>query len=99
VNKTDGLFSGRILALARCGLLLQMELRGLSVCQSVMIVSPAKTAEPIKMLFEVWTQVGTRNHVLDGGSDAVVKGQFQGGKGALTPSCHSRKQLMATCNF
>jgi len=31
----------------------------------VMIVSPAKTAEAIEMPFELWTQVGPMNHVLD----------------------------------
>jgi len=35
----------------RCGLLLQMESRGLSVGLLVTFVSPAKTAEPIKMPF------------------------------------------------
>jgi len=49
-------FLCRIAALARCGLLLQMEYRGLSV----MTVSPAKTAEPIKMPFGMWTQVGPK---------------------------------------
>jgi len=29
-------------------------------------VSPAKTAEPIEMLFGLWARVGPRNHVLDG---------------------------------
>jgi len=29
-------------------------------------VSCAKTAEPIKMSFQVWTRVGPRKHVLDG---------------------------------
>jgi len=33
---------------------------GLSVGQSVTIVSPAKTAEPIEMPFVVWTRVGSR---------------------------------------
>jgi len=28
----------------------------------------AKTAEPIDMPFEMWTQVGPRKHVLDGGA-------------------------------
>jgi len=28
---------------------------GQSVCHSVMTVDPAKTAEPIKMPFEIWT--------------------------------------------
>jgi len=32
-------------------------------------VSPAKTAKPIKMPFVMWTRVGPRNHVLDGGPD------------------------------
>jgi len=32
-------------------------------------VSPAKTAEPIEMLFGLRTQVGRRNRVLDGGPD------------------------------
>ena len=38
----------------------------LSVCLSVTIVSPAKTAEPIEMPFGLWTLVGPRKHVLDG---------------------------------
>jgi len=29
----------------------------------------AKMAEPIEMLLRVWTQMGQRNHVLDGGAD------------------------------
>jgi len=29
-----------------------------------MIMSPAKTAEPIETPFGLWTQVGPRNHVL-----------------------------------
>ena len=37
--------------------------RGLSAT----IVSPAKAAEPIEMLFGMWTQVGPRKHVFDGG--------------------------------
>jgi len=32
-------------------------------------VSPAKTAEPIEMLFGMLTQVDPRNHVLDGYAD------------------------------
>jgi len=46
-----------------------------------MIVSPAKTAEPIEMSFGVWSRVGPRNHVLDGGPDLRGKGQFWGRKG------------------
>jgi len=34
----------------------------------VTIVSPAKTAEPIETPFGVWTRVGPRKHVLDGGT-------------------------------
>jgi len=37
-----------------------------SVGQSVTLVSPAKTAEPIEMPFGLRTRVGPRNHVLDG---------------------------------
>jgi len=36
---------------------------GLSIC---LPRSPAKTAEPIEMLFELWTRVDQRKHVLDG---------------------------------
>ena len=38
----------------------------LSVCLSVTLVSPAKTAELIKMPFGLWTQMGPKNRVLDG---------------------------------
>jgi len=40
-----------------------------SVCLSVTVMSPTKMAEPIEMLFGLWTQVGPRNHVLDGDPD------------------------------
>ena len=40
-----------------------------SVGRSDTIVSPAKTAEPIEMLFDLRTRVGPGNHVLDGGLD------------------------------
>jgi len=46
------------------------------VCRSVMVVSPAKTAEPIEMPFGFCTQVGPMNHVLDGGPDLDGKGHF-----------------------
>ena len=36
------------------------------VCRSVTVVSPAKTAEPIKMPLGLRTWVGPRNRVLDG---------------------------------
>jgi len=52
------------------------------VCRSVTLVSPAKTAEPIKMPFGLRTRVGPGNHVLDGGPDPPHgKGQFWGWKG------------------
>jgi len=38
-----------------------------SVCLSVTIVSAAKTAEAIEMLFGMWTRVDL-NHALDGGA-------------------------------
>jgi len=43
----------------------------------------AKTAEPIEMPFALWTLVGPRNHILDGGPDplcegAVLKGERGG---------------------
>ena len=49
---------------------------GLSVRQSVTLVSPAKTAEPIEIQFGSGTRVGPGNHVLDGGPDPLGKGQF-----------------------
>jgi len=49
------------------------------VCRSVTLVSPAKTAEPIKMPFGLRTPVGSGNHVLDRGPDP--EGAFFGGKG------------------
>ena len=39
---------------------------GLSLCLSGTLVIPANTAEPIEMQFRLRTEVGTRNHVLDG---------------------------------
>jgi len=45
-------------------------------------VSPAKTAAPIQMPFGFRTQVGPRNHVLDGGPDPhMERGNFEGGRG------------------
>jgi len=51
-----------------------------SVCLSVTIVSPAETAEQIKMLCGLWTWVGPRNHVLGGGSDPkdILTGEMGG---------------------
>ena len=47
-----------------------------SVSQSVMNVSPVKMAEPIKMPFGMQTQVGPRNHALDGVNIPYANGQF-----------------------
>jgi len=46
----------------RCGLLLHMSICGmyLCVCPIVCLLSHAKMAEPTKMLFSVYTQVGQR---------------------------------------
>ena len=53
-----------------------------SVCRSVTVVSTAKTAEPIRMPFGLWTRVGPENHVLDGGPDPPMgRGNFDRGKG------------------
>jgi len=46
------------------------------VCQSVTLVSPAKTAEPIEMPFGLWAQTDPRNHVLDGVHIPHGKGQL-----------------------
>jgi len=51
---------------------------GLSVCWSVglsvTILSPAKIAEPIDILFGLWARLGSRNHVLDGVQILNAKG-------------------------
>jgi len=44
------------------------------VCRSVTVVSPAKMAQPIEMLFSVEDSVGPRNHVLDGCPDLPMEG-------------------------
>jgi len=48
-----------------------------------MIVSPAKTAEPIEMPFEMWTCGSLRSHVIGGGSDFST-GRGTLGKGVIT---------------
>ena len=53
-----------------------------SACESVTVVSPAKTAEPIEMSFVMWTWVDPRNCVLDGDPDppwerAIFRGMGQ----------------------
>ena len=44
-----------------------------SVGLSVTIMSHAKTVEPIEIQFGLWTRVGPRNRVLDGGPDSTGK--------------------------
>ena len=60
---------------------------GLSVCVCLSVyvlvttVIPAKTAEPIEVLFGIWTQVGQRSHVLGGevgGEDPPEEGSILG---------------------
>ena len=46
-----------------------------------MIVSPAKMAEPIEILFGLWTRVGPRNDVLDGVQIPMQTSNFEGIKG------------------
>ena len=54
----------------------------LSVCVSVTLVSPAKTAALIKLPFGLRTWVGPGNHVLDGGPDPPMgTGKFFGKNG------------------
>ena len=45
-----------------------------SVCLSVMIVIPEKTAEAIEMPFGMCTRVSPRNHVFDGSPDPPWEG-------------------------
>ena len=57
----------------------------LSVCLSVTLVSPAKTAEPIGMPSGFRTWLGPRDRVLDGGSNPPWEGtNFGGENGRLT---------------
>jgi len=52
------------------------------VCRSVTLVSPAKMAELIEMPFELSTQVGSGNHVLDRAPDPPMgRGNFEGKRG------------------
>ena len=59
---------------------------GLSVSLFIChIVSPAKTVAPIEMPFGLGTQVGSRNHVLDGVQIPSWEGAILRGKRA--PHC------------
>ena len=44
----------------------------------IMGMNPAKTAEPIEMLFGMWARVGPHNHVLDGGPEPPREGAILG---------------------
>jgi len=47
-----------------------------SVCLSVTVVNPTKTAEPIEMSYGLRIRVGPGNHVLDRGPDPSWEGPF-----------------------
>jgi len=48
-------------------------------CRSVAVVSPAKAAELLEMSFELTTQVGPSNRVLDGVHIPMGRDNFEGG--------------------
>jgi len=63
-------------------------LHSLCFCLLDTWVSCAKTAEPIKMSFERLSNVGPRNHVLDGGPDKRWGGATEmGDKTVMWPFC------------
>jgi len=68
----------------------------LSVCLSVTVVNPAKTAEPIEMPFGSWDRVGSRNHVglLDEGQTAPYEGTNLRGNDMLG---HARRHCRDVC--
>ena len=61
----------------------------LSVCLSVTVVSPAKTAESIEMAFGLRTMVGLKNRVLNGGPDSQPEKLILRGKGGALQSIWS----------
>ena len=52
-----------------------------SVGLFVILVSPAKKAEPIEMPFGLRTHVGPRKHVLDRSPDPLGRCNFEGRRG------------------
>jgi len=61
-------------------------------------VSPTETAELIEMSFGLRTQVGPRNHVLDGSQHLMGRGNFEGEReahcklwGRCTVSCTKKR--------
>jgi len=80
---------GPIAVLRRCGLSRSI---AWYVGLSVMIVSPAKTAEPIEIPFGMWTRAGPRNRVLDGVQITTREGANMRGKVA-DPTVHVLKAI------
>jgi len=73
------------------------------VCQSVRVVSPAKTAELIVMPFGLRTWVGPRNRVLDGAQESCIKWvQIPHGKvpfsGERLAHCKVQGQFSTSCS-
>ena len=75
--------------MVRCGLSLPYRRSRVvcrSVCRSVTTVSSAKTAELMEMPIGMWTQVGQRNRVSDGGLDPHMRrGNFEGRRPRTCP--------------
>ena len=76
------------------------------VWRSVTVVSPAKTVKQIKMPYGLRTQVGPRNHVLDGVKIPHGKGQFWGRKRPpivkyrdTAVSCAKTAELFGICTW
>jgi len=68
----------------------------LSICRSVTLVSPAKTAAPVEMPFGLRTWVGPRNHVLDGGQMPHGKGRFFRGERASPCKVYGHSAVICT---
>jgi len=49
-----------------------------SACHDRVPGKTAKTAEPIEILFGLWTLVGPGNHVLHEGLDPLWRGNYEG---------------------
>jgi len=58
-----------------------------------MIVSPAKTAEPVEMPFGFWTQVGPANHGMIGVQITACEGAVLGER-ICQLTCHSWRRQM-----
>ena len=67
-----------------------------SVCQSVIVISPAETAEPIKMPFGLWTRVNSKNHVLAGGPGPPCKLAIV--RGTASARCKVWGHFAASCS-